>query len=272
MMTQKSKPLIQFVLQNAIFCLITLLISFGLKYHYSTAGSDELSWILAPTASVVAHISGIGFENEARTGFVNHQHRVIIAPSCAGVNFLIIVFCMAVFYGIHQLNSRSIKLLWMIFSGMSAYLLTIGVNAVRIILSIYLYNLDIYWGWITPQRLHRLEGVVIYFFFLCLFYMIINKGMHRVLGRISEIQKIELVKKFSAFEYRRWVCALLIPLFWYVLITLGIPLANAAYRGNPARFAEHCAMVVFGCLIVVVTVYLMQMGWRWVKGRRIRFI
>ena len=124
---------------NAWF-LIALLIAFGLKYHYSRAGSDELSWILAPTASVVEHVSGIRFENEARTGFVNHQHRVIIAPSCAGVNFLITAFCMAVFYGIHRLKSRRDKLLWLTFSGMCAYFLTIGVNAVRIILSIYLYN------------------------------------------------------------------------------------------------------------------------------------
>ena len=268
MISQKSNTLIQFVLQNAIFYLITLLIAFGLKYHYSTAGSDELSWILAPTASVVAHISGIGFENEARTGFVNHQHRVIIAPSCAGVNFLIIVFCMMVFYGIHRLQCRRIKLLWLIISGTCAYFLTIGVNAVRIMLSIYLYNLDIYWGWVTPQRLHRLEGVVIYFFFLCLFYMIINKGMQHVLGKISGIQKSDLPKIYSTIDYNRWVCALLVPLFWYVLITLGVPLANAAYRGNPARFAEHCAMVVFGCLMVGAAVYLILFGLQRFKNRR----
>jgi protein-S-isoprenylcysteine O-methyltransferase Ste14 len=57
-------------------------------------------------------------------------------------------------------------------------------------------------------------------------------------------------------------------MFWYVLITLGVPLLNAAYRGNPMRFAEHGAMVVFGCLIVVGAVLLMHFGWRRVKSRR----
>jgi hypothetical protein len=150
---------------------------------------------------------------------------------------------------------------------MCAYFLTVGVNAVRIMLSIYLYNLDIYWGWVTPQRLHRLEGVVIYFFFLCLFYMIIKKGMHHVLGKISGIQKSDFPKNYSAYDYNRWVCALLIPLFWYVLITLGVPLVNTAYRGNPARFAEHGAMVLSGCLIVVAVVYLILFGWNRIKNR-----
>jgi hypothetical protein len=68
MMPQKPNARIQFVLRNAIFYLIALLIAFGLKYHYSRAGSDELSWILAPTASVVEHVSGIRFENEPAPG------------------------------------------------------------------------------------------------------------------------------------------------------------------------------------------------------------
>ena len=74
-------------LVNAIFYLAVVLIAFGLKYHYSKAGSDALVWILTPTATLVEQISGIPFEYETGTGFVNSVHRIIIAPSCAGVYF-----------------------------------------------------------------------------------------------------------------------------------------------------------------------------------------
>jgi hypothetical protein len=89
-----------FVRGNWIFLLLTLLVAFGLKYHYSQARSDDLVWILGPTAVLVEQLSGIDFDKEAHTGYVNNEHRVIIAPACAGVNFFIIAFCMAVFCGI----------------------------------------------------------------------------------------------------------------------------------------------------------------------------
>ena len=87
----------QHLLQNGVFYVIALLIAFGLKYHYSRASSEDLAWILRPTAGVVEQISGIHFEKEEGTGYINREHRIIIVPSCAGVNFLIIAFCMTVF-------------------------------------------------------------------------------------------------------------------------------------------------------------------------------
>ena len=263
-----SKPpaMKRFVLQNGVFYFVVLVIAFGLKYHYSRAGSDELTWILAPTAGLVEQLSGIRFENEARVGFVNHEYRVIIAPSCAGVNFLIIAFCMAGFYGIHRLGRWQHKMGWLAAGAISAYLLTLGVNTLRIILSIFMYHADIYWSWITPQRVHRLEGIVIYFFFLCLFYMIIKMVMHPITRSASANRKENSAENYPGSVYFQWICAGLIPMFWYVLITLGVPLINAAYRSNTVRFAEHGIVVIGGCLIVVVAVFLIQFGWQWVKN------
>lgn len=268
MMTRKPTSIKHLVLQNGIFYILALFIAFGLKYHYSQARSDDLIWVLGPTAALVEHIGGISFEKEVHTGYVNHEHRIIIAPSCAGVNFFIIAFCMMVFSFIHHLPCKRIKFFWLAIGMLSAYVLTVFINALRIISSIYFYHADIYCEWITPQRVHRLEGIVIYFFFLCLFYMIIKKGLCFVHGKLPAKQKRIFHYHYRASDYYRRVRAVLIPLFWYVLITLGVPLLNAAYRGKPVRFAEHGAMVVFGCLIVVGAVLLMQFGWRRVKNRR----
>ena len=255
------------VLQNAIFYLLALLIAFGLKYHYSRAGSDDLIWILGPTAKLVEHIGGIPFESEAGAGFVNHKLRVIIAPACAGVNFLIIAFCMAAFSGLHCFKRVRSKISWLTISALSAYLFTIPVNALRIILSIYVYDADIYSGWLTAQRVHRLEGVVIYFFFLSLFYRIILKATHHYLRKTAEKRSNGIHRNLTSSDDIRRASAGWIPLFWYSLITLGIPLINAADSKNGIRFAEHSWMVITGCLMVIVALFLIQLGWQWIKNR-----
>jgi hypothetical protein len=53
-------------------------------------------------------------------------------------------------------------------------------------------------------------------------------------------------------------------------MTLGVPLVNAAYIGNGARFAEHIGMIVCGCTIVISTVFLIQWGWQRLKNRIMR--
>ena len=255
-------------LKKVFFYLLVLLIAFGLKYHYSKAGSDALVWILAPTATLVEQISDIPFEYEARTGFVNSDYRVIIAPSCAGVNFLIIAFCMAAFCGLHLLQRRRDKLLWMAFSGLNAFVVTIAVNALRIILAIYLYRINIYADWITPDRMHRLAGIVIYFFFLCLIYMIIHKGLYRFRRTCRAGQPgNENARPARGVHFLRKSFTMT-PLLWYALITLGVPLVNAAYIGNGTRFVEHIAMIAGGCLIVMTAVFLIQWGWRRFTHRR----
>lgn len=170
----------QLGLRKGIFNVFALLIALGLKYHYSRAGSKDLEWILGSTTCLVEHLSGIQFEDEANTGFINRRYRVIIAPSYAGINFLIIVFWMTIFCGIHVIRHFGSKPRWLTARLACAYSLTIAVNTLRIIASIYSFHGDIYFGWMTPARAHRLEGVVIYFFFLCLFYIIIKKASHRI--------------------------------------------------------------------------------------------
>ncbi len=256
-----------FIFLNGILLLLTLLFAAGLKYHYSQACSDDLAWILGPTAGLVEQITKIQFEREAKTGYVSHKHQIIITPACAGVNFFIIAFCMAVISSIVHIEHKWAKFLWLAASAVSAYLLTIFVNAIRIILSIYSYNADIYSTWLTQQRVHRLEGTLIYFFFLCLFYMIIEKVIRYYRLKAAGKRTSDAGDCFIPFETVRWILSGLIPLFWYVIITLVIPLLNAAYNGNEAQFVEHSWMVLSGCLIVLVTIFLFQIGWKYITHK-----
>jgi exosortase K len=239
-----AKNLKLHLMNNGIYYLLILFTAWGLKLHYSRAGCDELLWILAPTAGLVELISGIEFEHEAHTGFVGQGNRFVIAPGCAGINFLIIAFCMSTFSGMHAFKRHRSKLLWLGTALLSAYFLTIVINALRIFVSIHTYTADFQMGWFTPARIHRLEGVVIYFFFLTLFYMIINKTIYKFRGGAAGKKPASARPVVQGTNYLGWMCAGLIPYSWYGLHTLVVPLINGALRQNPGRFAEHCAMVL----------------------------
>ena len=247
------------VFQSGIFYILALFIAFGLKYHYSRAGSENLVWVLGPTACLVEHISGIQFESEANTGFVSRGYRIIIAPSCAGINFLIIVFCMAMFSGIHVIRRPGSKILWLATSLVGAYILTVAVNTLRIIASIHSYNADIHFGWFTPARVHRLEGIVIYFFFLCLFYMIIIKIVHRIRQGAGGKNITAARHGDGQTDYFRCACTCLIPLIWYGLITLGVPLFTGSFQENVSRFKEHSWMVICASLTILAIIFLIQL-------------
>lgn len=253
----------QLVLRNVIFYLLGLLIAFGLKYHYSRAGSDDLVWILRPTAGLVEHISGIHFEQETGTGFVSLARHIIIAPSCAGINFLIIAFCMTAFSFIHYIRHNRLKLLWLGISGVNAYLLTIAVNAIRIMISIHLYEADIYYGWITRERVHRIEGILVYFFFLYVSYLIIGKIMNHYTEGVAGKKRAAVNEEKN---YSQMVSKGLIPLFWYFGITLIVPLLNTAYRESGLRFLEHCRAIVSVCLVVFLFMLLIQLSFRFIAG------
>jgi exosortase K len=167
-------------LQSFILYGLTLLIALGLKYHYSRSGSDDLLWILSPTAGLVEYFSGTPFQNEINTGYVNHERRIIIAPSCAGINFMIIVFCMTAFSGLNSLAGVRIRSLWLIFSLMIAYGLTLGVNTLRIITSIVVYETHFFLGSISMDQIHRIQGILIYFISLYLFYFILQKVLDMI--------------------------------------------------------------------------------------------
>ncbi len=243
---------------NVLIYSITIIISVSLKYHYSIADSVDLDWILRPIAGVVETIAGIPFIREAHTGYVNLKYGIIIAPGCAGVNFLIIALCMAVFTCTHHMITHGEKVLCLMLSLFFSYGLAIGVNAMRIVISIYHYTADINNSWFNAARLHRIEGVFIYFFVLCLFYFFLRQiVIEYVEHKRSEYQTLEgqqLDNSASGFLLPSG----LIPLFWYLGITLIVPLTNAAYKGNFAQFIEHGATILGVCGIVCGAIFLLK--------------
>jgi exosortase K len=227
-------------LADIIFILLAIMIAVGLKHHYSQASVEDLNWILAPTVEFVEQLSGITFEQEAYTGFISKTHRIIIAKSCAGVNFLIIAFCMLIFSRVPSTKPVGAKILLFIKSILTAYFLTIIVNALRIILAIYLFDADIYGGWLTREMLHRIEGTAIYFIFLCFFYFVLVSRQSTNDGKPIARNAIKT------------------PLSWYLLVTLFIPLVRRSLQGNLSGFFEHSLVVIIILIIIVLLFFLFK--------------
>lgn len=226
------------------------IVAVGLKYQYSRAACDELLWILRPTADVVGWLSGLSFIHDASAGFVNMGRGIAIAPACSGVNFLIISYVMSFFSFAGHYN-RMGRWLWLAVTLSCAYFLTIVVNSIRIFLSIESITHGIHLGWLTPERIHRIEGVVVYFFFLSLYYL----GM-KWLAEAHDARK-----EASGGSGRGGGKVVFIgvgPFFWYLLVALVVPVLTGNYREQGGRFIEHGVVVVVSCALVLCLLHCIR--------------
>ena len=156
---------------------LALAVAFGLKLHYRTASPEELGWILAPTVRLVAWATGSEFVLTAGEGYLSPELVLLIAPSCAGVNFLIAAFCTGVFGLSGAVRTPMGKALVFTASLAGAYLLTLVANTVRILGGLGLRGVTAPWTWVGREDLHRVEGVVVYFTALCVTYLAVRRFM-----------------------------------------------------------------------------------------------
>ena len=248
----KSKLYNRVTLKPGAQILIVLLCALMLKVYYSTASPNQLRWILAPTTALVELTTGRQFDFESHAGYMSSDRTYLIAASCAGVNFLITAFLMLALRklwkdyrsghrGTHlQTKWRSIPAV-----ALFAYLATIVTNTVRISIALWLQRNPLEVSWLTPNQLHRFEGIFIYFGFLLLLFIVSEK--------MSSESPANLLR-LSSF-----------PLLIYYAMMLGIPLANGVYHGGvtSTEFWEHLLFV----LVVPLPLILLTLGFGYLNQR-----
>ena len=186
-----------------------------------------------PTQALVGLATGIDFTYESGYGYVNFAHRLVIAKSCTGVNYLLAVFGLLAFTLVPAVSGRRRKLLLVGALAASAYGVTVVVNALRIALGVALHEGGFAWGWLSAGRVHRLAGIVLYFLSLV--------GVH-VVGRH--------VVRLAEGDARAASPLLLAPLLSYGLVALALPLLNGALAARPQLVVEHCAWIVLVTLLL----------------------
>lgn len=204
---------------------IVALCALALKYFYSTATPDQLRWILAPTTLLVELVSGRSFAFESYTGYMSSDHSFVIAAPCAGVNFLITAFLMLTLRRLWQGRFQPSEWHFIPVAAVIAYGTTLIANTARIWLALS----DVEINWLTAHQQHRLEGIVVYFGFLLLLFLVTDR--------------------LRALSPSR----LLIPLSIYYTVTLAFPLLNGSYKQG-AAFWEHFAFVLVLPLLIILCI------------------
>jgi len=218
---------------------IIALALWGLKRHYATAEVGELAWTLKPVASLSALVSGTTFEWEPGSGYLSRERLFVIAKPCAGVNFMLAAFGMVGFL----LSARALS--WRAAAMLTAQSLAVGyaaavlANTLRIVVALWLAAHPIATGWLTAPRIHRLEGVVVYFGVLVALHIVVQH-MDTMMAGFRRVR---------------------VPLVSYYVVTVLLPLANGS--GNTSRaFLEHMAFVLFAPPALLALVALFRHAWR----------
>ncbi len=210
---------------------MAVLLMWLLKRHYSAASPQDLRWVLTPLAGLVQLLDGAPYLWNSDAGWVRSDGYIVIAPACAGVNFMIMVFglnCMAFW---HRLSNFRQQAAWLIAGLIAAYFLSLGVNTLRIFISILFYENQLHWGWFTPDRLHRMIGVGIYFSALGACYLLLD----RIALKLNPLGSLAVDKKVSP----PWQ-----PLAWYLTGTLAVPLLHKLIGGDPRLNLEYSVTVI----------------------------
>jgi len=229
--------------------VVVVLCAAAVKWYYSTAGVNQLRWILAPTTLMVELISGSRFEFESHAGYMSSDRSLIIAASCAGVNFLITSFLMLSLGRLWRSRTQDLAWRFIPCAALCAYLATLVANTVRISTALRLRRMPLGMGWLGPEQLHRFEGIFIYFGFLLLLFVVSEK-----------VSSDDASSSENASGLFRRLCC---PLLFYYATTLGIPLAHGAYHKG-ADFWEHALFVLLTPLILVLPLA----AFRFYRGQR----
>ena len=205
---------------------IVTLYALALKQYYSTASANELRWILAPTVFIVELLSGRSFQFESYTGYMSSDHTFVIAVPCAGVNFLTTAFLMLALRRLWQARFEGVSWRFLPLSIVVAYVTTVIANAIRICVALEIQRRSIEVGGWDANQLHRVEGIVVYFGFLMLLFVVMERRL------------------------------LMCPVIIYYVMTLGVPLVNGAF--HRAGFWEHFGFVMVMPLVVMLPILIVR--------------
>lgn len=292
---------IEVLCQNFIFYLAGLLVILGIKCYYRQADCDSLLWILAPTAWWVELLSKIPFTYISGAGYVNNSLRMVIAPSCSGIRFMTITFATLFFSFVHIIVSGqespvsksshvtdlgSMKfgmpdtkalakgLGWVAVSSFLSWMFTVFANGLRIIIAIYLplylEAAGLMKGILTQDRLHTMIGVAVYFIALLTIYRLVEGFISKMGNRDFPVQK-----NYTDFRNLTNICPdacekhfpltflrkCVPPVFWYFVLTLGLPFFNRGNRNGTAEFMEF-AVLVTGCCVLILLPYVIILFFR----------
>lgn len=221
-------------------------VAYALKAFFSGANADDLAWVLGPTCWVAGALGGITFTHEAGAGYISHDQQLVVGTACSGLNFLIACFATLFFSFVHRPRRTLARAAWLPASLMLAWLATVATNALRVMLAGPLYHAEIYTAFMTPLRVHRLMGTIVYCTSLFVVHALAMRAW-KALGSSPRWTTDGGTKR----DWRRSARWLRSPVVFYLGIALAVPLARRGLHGVDAHVLEHAGTVV-GTVILLI--------------------
>ena len=155
-----------------LFYALTIGLCIVLKLYYRESSSDELGFILSPTSYAVSFFSGLEFTYLPAQGYWNEVGQVLIDKSCAGMNFWVIAFSLAVFTSMRFYEGIQQQSLLFLILLIVTFLLTIIANTFRIMIAILMLKLESSVSFLKASWWHTIEGSFVYLSILITFYLL----------------------------------------------------------------------------------------------------
>ncbi len=149
------------------------------KQAYRDATAADLRWILAPTARLVAWVTGARFGYDPAAGYVDADLGFIIAPPCAGVNFALAAFLALALGGLPAMTSARATATRLVGAAGLAFMATLIVNTVRIAIAIAIHRGSIDLGGHDRALVHEQVGIAVYLGGLCGLYAVARAAGNR---------------------------------------------------------------------------------------------
>jgi exosortase K len=234
-------------LSSLVILAFVLLACILVKWQARRASAQDLDWLLAPTSRLAGFCTGEHFVRESGAGYLDRERMLLIAPACAGVNYLVLVFFALAAGFLPRFGELRRKLCWIPLAAALAYVATVTTNGLRIAVSIFLRPLFLSFADAERAQVHRVEGIVIYLSSLLLVY----QGVGLALGVRAGARRAPL-----------WF-----PVLLYLGITLGVPLLLGGYlRPDYPRHA-WVVIVVGGAVAALFLLVTRRVSTRSAKGR-----
>ena len=121
---QKNKNIPYYLTAVGLFIL--------LKFGYTLADNNDLTFLIKPTDKLVGFLTGSHSIYLAERGYYHEHLNIIIDKSCSGFNFWILCFLLFTYLTVKYFDKTLNKILTIPTALIGAYLLTIFVNTSRI--------------------------------------------------------------------------------------------------------------------------------------------
>lgn len=148
-----------------------------LKVVYTQLSVDKLLFLLYPTNVLVSFFTSSTASYVQSSGFFHPDLNILVEKSCAGFNFLILCFLINYLTCLQNLVKTTKRWVALPICLLSSYILTIAVNASRIIIAISLGGTKTFLS--NTPNFHQLQGTFIYLFFLLLSYLILKQLLNK---------------------------------------------------------------------------------------------